>query len=108
MDEFPNTVFQPKDARNTQRNRSDIIPPANFGLVSLYLYNVRKVGCHMLRYFLETRDFTVSVPRGGKFGGLNNRLPSTSDRAKGVGESDIFAMGEHGCRCAGVSFYQLA
>ena len=108
MYEFPNTFFKPKDARNTQSNWSDVIPSANSGLVPLYLYNVRKVGCHMLRYFLETRYFTVSVPRGGKLGGLNNRLPSTCDRAKGVSESYIFSMGEHGRRCAGVSFHELA
>jgi hypothetical protein len=62
MYEFPNTFFQPKDARDTQRNWNDIIPSANFGLVPLYLYNERKVGCHMPHDFLETRYFTVSVP----------------------------------------------
>jgi len=108
MYEFPSIIFKPKDARNTQSNWSDIIPSANFGLVPLYLYNVRQVGCHMLRDFLETRYFTVSVPRGGKLGGFNNRLPSTCDRAKGVSERDIFSMGEQCRRCAGVSFHELA
>ncbi len=108
MYEFPNTFFKPKDARHTQSNWSDIIPSANFGLVPLDLYNVRKVACHMLRDFLETRYFTVSVPRGGKPGGLNYRFPSTCDGAKGVSESYIFSMGEHCRRCVGVSFHELA
>ncbi len=108
MYELPNTIFKPKDARNTQSNWRDIIPSANFGLVPFYLYNVPKVGCHMLRHFLEIRYFTVFVPRGGKLGGLNNRLPSTRDRTKGVSESYVFSMGEHCRRCAGVSFYELA
>jgi hypothetical protein len=108
MQELPRTSFKPKNARHAQSNWSDIIPSANLGLVPLDLDNVRKVGRHMLRDFLETRDFTVSVPGGGTLGGFHNRLPSTCDRTKRVSESDICSMGEHCRRCAGISFHELA
>src|SRR5690348_4990344 len=98
MDKFPHAVFKPKNARHTQSHWSDVIPPANLGLVTLYLYNVREVGGHMLRYFLEIRDLAVSVPRGGKLGGLNDRFPSARDRTKRVSESYVISAGEHRCR----------
>ena len=107
MNKFPDAIFKPKDAGNAQSHRSEVIPSANLGLVSLYLYNVRKVGGDMLRYLLEIRDLTVSVPRGGKLGSLNDRLPSTRDGAKGVSERYVFSVGKHRCSFAGLSFHEL-
>ena len=61
MHKLPDTVFRPKNARNSQNYRDDILTSANLGLVSLYLHNVCKGRSHILRYVLEASDLTICV-----------------------------------------------
>src|SRR2546428_4397868 len=92
MHEFPDTVFRPKDARNPQSQRDDILSSSNPGFVLLYLYHVCKVTGRVLRYVLETSNLAISVIRCGPFYGLSSLLPSTHRRAKGVRKAYVVLM----------------
>ena len=59
MHNLPNTVFTPKDARNAQGNRSEILASANLGPVPLYLYDVGKLRSCVLRYVLKANDLAI-------------------------------------------------
>ena len=53
MHNLPGALFRPKDPRNPQGTRSEILSLANLELRPLYLCNVVKLESHVLRYGLE-------------------------------------------------------
>src|SRR5215212_3950293 len=107
MHNLPDTLFTPKDARNAQGNRSELLPPANLGLVALHLHDIGKLRVCVLRYQLEANDLAISVVRGGTLHSRGSLLPSTYGRAKGVSEGYVVSMGEHLLHRLGVSFEEL-
>jgi hypothetical protein len=107
MHNLPNTVFTPKDARNAQGNRSELLASANLGLVPLYLYDVGKLRSYVLRYVLKANDLAIFVVRGGTLNGRSSLLPSTHGRAKGISEAYVFAMRVHHLERLRVAFDNL-
>jgi hypothetical protein len=107
MHNLLNTVFTPKDARNAQGNRSELLTSANFGLVPLYLYDVGKLRSYVLRYGLNANDLAIFVVSGGTLNGRSSLLPSTHGRAKGISEAYVFLMGVHHLERLRVAFDNL-
>src|ERR687898_2688906 len=60
MHNLPCALFGPEDARDPQGDRSDVLPPPDLGLASLYLHRVGKLGGRVLGHVLEADGLTIS------------------------------------------------
>src|SRR5215211_1554922 len=108
MHNLPGAHFRPKDARDAQSHRGDVLASANLGLVALHLHNVGKLRGYVLRYVLKANDLAISVMQCGMLHSRSNLLPSTRGRAKGISEGYVFAMGVHHPEGLRVPFEELA
>jgi hypothetical protein len=92
MHDLPLTLFWPKNHRNPQRKRGDVLPSADFGLGPLYLHNVGKFRSHVPLYDLDANELAISDPRCGTIYDLGNLLPPTHGRAIEVSEGYVLSM----------------
>lgn len=93
MHNLPETIFWAKDARRSQRQRRDIAPTANFGPEPLYLHQICQLRRHTLGYALEAGSAAVPVIRCRLLHRLDDLLPSTRERAKGIAQGYIVLLG---------------
>src|SRR5712692_4295393 len=107
MHHLPGAVFRPKDRRHPQSAWGDLLPSANLGLEPLYLHNVGKFRSDVLRYDIEANNLALSDLRSGTLPRRRNLLPPTHSWAEGIGEGDVFVMGEHHIHRFGVAFHEL-
>jgi hypothetical protein len=107
MHNLPVTILRPEDARRPQRQRRDIAPTANLGPEPLYLYEVCQVRRHTLRYVLEASSVAIPIIRCRFLHRLNDLLPSTRERAKGIAQGHIVSLGIELLGGRRVSFHEL-
>ena len=107
MHYLPGAILGPKDRRNPQCDRGDIIPPLDLGMGSLYFHGVGKLSGRVLRYVLEASGLAISELRCSTLQGLSNLIPSTCGRAKGVSEGYIVCMGVTSFITIGAPFHDL-
>jgi hypothetical protein len=90
MDELPNAVLAPEDARHSQRDRSEVLAPADLRLEPLDLQGVREIRGHTPREALELDGPSVAVVGCGPLSSLLDLTPTPGGWAEGVRESGVF------------------
>jgi hypothetical protein len=103
MDEPPDSVFAPKDARDADGAPGHILTSADLGFVDLDLYKIPQVIASIPGHGFKAY-LSLFEPGCGDLNVLRNLAPATRDTAKAASEGYVILRGEQRCDGYGIPY----